>query len=134
MCPNSHAELNFSNVDLARVTEDFNMEEKLQMTGKMGGRLTLNSQCLDIKILDGSLVADRAGGELVIKDMRFLENMSGQSHEPMDIMIESFKDYHYDTAVAGLSLEDDNLVADMALEGEKGKRSIKIILHEFQSK
>jgi hypothetical protein len=46
--------------------------------------------------------------------------------------VESFKDYHYNTALMKLSFDKGNIILDVALEGEAGKRNLSIVLHDFK--
>jgi hypothetical protein len=68
---------------------------------------------------------------LTIKDSGYLENMARSSGQSLDILVESLKNYHYNSGVAKLSLERNNFIFDIFLEGETGKRNLKVTLHDF---
>lgn len=125
------ANLKFINLDLARFIADYNLKEKFQMSGKLGGEISFKGQGLMINILNGNFSAVAPGGMLIIQDASFLENIAKSSQQPLDIVVESFKNYHYNMGVVKLFLDKGNLILDMALDGETGKRNINITLHEF---
>jgi len=85
----------------------------------------------DILFLEGDLSSGKDGGVLTIKDSRFLENMARSSNQALDLVVESFKNYRYNTGVVSLGLENNNVVFLIDLEGSAGKRSLKIIWHDF---
>jgi hypothetical protein len=83
-------------------------------------------------VLSGNFSTLQPGGILVIKDDKFLKNLSRTTKQPLDILVESFKDYHYNTALMKLSFDKGNIILDVALEGEAGKRNLSIVLHDFK--
>jgi hypothetical protein len=129
--PEYSASLKFSNLDMERFIKDFKLEEKFQMTGKLSGNIVLKGQGADLRIIEGDLWAGEAGGIMVVKDDTVLKNMARGSNQPLDILVESFKDYHYNTGVMKLSKKQEDLIMDIALDGEKGKRSLTVTLHDF---
>lgn len=124
--------LKFINLDLETVVKDFNLEEKLKMSGRIGGIAALKGRGSDINILSGDFNAIEPGGILTIKDTGFLEKIARNSNQSLDIMMESFKNYCYNKGVMKLSLDKSNLILDIALEGQAGKRNLNIILHDFR--
>lgn len=123
--------LKLMNLDIDRFVNDFNLEERFQMSGKVSGPLTLGGRAANLNILSGELVAT-GGGRLVIKDDRFLKNMAQKTQQSLDLIVESFKDYQYNNGVMKLSLDQGKIILDVALEGETGKRNLNIILHDFK--
>ena len=85
----------------------------------------------NIKEIKGDFRTDTSGGTLIINDKTFLENVAKQSNQPLDIIVESFRNYNYNNGIVKLSAETGNLVMDLKLEGKSGKRSLAIILHDF---
>ena len=124
--------LEFMNVDLNTLVNDFNLNEKVQINGRLGGAVTLKGTGLEINVLDGDFTTAEPGGTLTIKDTGFLEKIARNSNQPLDILVESFKDYHYNTGVMRLSLEGDSLILVIDLEGETGKRNLNIVVHNFK--
>ncbi len=124
-------QLNFTNLDLAGFVKDFELKDKVEMTGMLSGNVTLNGIGKNINILNGDFAASAGGGNVTIKDTRFLENMARSSKLPANIVVDSFKDYHYNIGLARMLLDKGDLVLDVALDGATGKRNLKIDLHEF---
>jgi hypothetical protein len=128
------ADLKFTNLDIARFINDFDLKEKFEMTGRLGGDLTLKGKGTDIEILNGRLSSLESGGMLMIKDTKFLENMARNINQSLDLLVENFKNYHYNIATIKLFLDKSNLIIDAALDGETGKRNLNIVLHGFRLK
>ena len=124
--------LKFKDLDLNTLVNDFNLNEKVQINGRLDGAVTLKGIGLQINVLDGDFTTAEPGGTLTIKDTGFLEKIARNSNQPLDILVESFKDYHYNNGVMRLSLEGDNLILVIDLEGETGKRNLNIIVHNFK--
>jgi len=124
--------LNFTNIDLADFIDSFNLQNKVQANGTLVGSLDLKGREAGITVLDGGFKALGSGGMLVIKDDNFLENTAKKTGQSLDIISESFKDYYYNNGVIKLSLDKGNLIFNIALEGEKGKRNLDIIVHDFK--
>ena len=126
--------LSITNLDIARFINDFDLKEKFEMTGRLNGDLTFKGKGPDIKILNGKLFSLEPGGMLIIKDTKFLENVARNSNQSLDLLVGNFNNYHYNIGTIKLFLENNNLVLDIALNGETGKRDINIVLHDFKLK
>lgn len=131
--PEYLADIRLTDLNLKDIVDDFDLKKKFQMSGLAGGQLVLSGTGSHLNILSGDFSVGGAGGVLVIEDTRFIENMAKSAHQPADLLVESFKNYHYNTAVIKLSLQEKNLILDMALEGEAGKRNLNITVHDFIS-
>ncbi|MFH1458443.1 MAG: YdbH domain-containing protein [Candidatus Omnitrophota bacterium] len=125
------AALNFINLDIDRLIRDFDLKEKFQMTGALGGKVFLTGSGSDINSVEGALASTGAGGLLTITDKRFLGNLARTSQQSLDILLESFKNYHYNRGIVKLGMEKGNLVLDVHLDGEAGKRNLSIVVHDF---
>ena len=101
------------------------------MSGFLSGELLLNGDRNTIEVLTGDFSTAHIGGTLVINDTRFLENIARNTNQPVDILVESFQNYHYNSGTMKLSKEKDNLILDVALDGELGKRDLTVTLHNF---
>lgn len=123
--------LKFINLDAEAFVEDFNLNEKVKMSGKLAGQLTLQGKGLDFQVINGDF-SDVAGGILTIKDTKFLENVARSSQQPLDLLVESFKDYHYNKAVMRLYLEEGDLNFNIAMDSEAGKRNLSITVHDLK--
>ncbi|MCX5705001.1 MAG: YdbH domain-containing protein [Candidatus Omnitrophica bacterium] len=130
--PEYAAEMKFNGLDIERFIKDFKLEEKFSMTGKLSGSVSMKGKGADIRLIDGNFSAGTEGGMMVIKDETMLKNMAKAADQPLDILMESFKDYHYNTGVMKLGKAQDDLSLDVALDGEKGKRNLTVTLHDFK--
>jgi len=126
------ADLQAVNLDIETFTKDFEIDRKFQMTGKLGGRLSLKGKGLDITVFDGNLSAISPGGALTISDTRFLENMAAKSGQSLDLLVEGFKYYRYNNAAVKLDIDQGNLVLKMSLSGDAGERSLHVVVHDFK--
>ncbi len=123
--------LNFFDLDLDTFMKDFEFKEKAEVSGKVSGLLKLQGQMREVVILDGKLSIGKDGGTLFIKDARFLENLARSSGQALDLVVESFKNYRYNIGITNISLQDNNIVFLIDLDGSAGKRSLNITLHDF---
>lgn len=119
-------------IDLSRLVEDFNLQEKVNLRGRLTGAVSLEGIASRVTRLGGDLSAVGTGGTLTIKDTEFLEKVARNSRQPLEVLVESFKNYQYNRGVVKLFLENDNLILDIALEGEAGKRNLTVTLHNFK--
>lgn len=127
-----HFELNFSDLDLERYVKDSELEKKLTLTGKLSGSLIIEGRGTDFKLITGDLDASEAGGTLVVKDDNVLKNLARKSEQSFNILVEGFKDYRYNVGKMKLALDKGNLVWQINLDGEKGKRELTIVVHDFK--
>ena len=123
--------LNSQGLEIKRLVDDMEFNEKFDMTGRMDGEFSLSGNLLGIKDIKGYFNTDANGGVLIIKDKTFLENVAKQSNQSLDIIVESFRNYNYNNGMIKLGMESGNLTMDMSLDGKAGKRSLTIILHDF---
>ena len=123
--------LNFLNLDLERYVKDSEMEEKLTLTGRLSGALLIEGKGAEFKVIAGNLYT-LAGGTLAIKDAKSLENLSRRSGQSLGLLVEGFRDYHYNVGIMELSLDKGDLVCEVNLEGEKGKRDLTAVWHNFK--
>ncbi|MCX5656685.1 MAG: YdbH domain-containing protein, partial [Candidatus Omnitrophica bacterium] len=87
--------LKFIKLDISKFVNDFNLKDKFEMTGRLSGDLVFESKGAEIKVLNGKFSSPESGGMLIIKDTKFLENMAHNSSQPINLLMESFKNYHY---------------------------------------
>lgn len=124
--------LNSHGMEIKKLVDDMEFTEKFDMTGRLEGEFYLSGKGAAIKDIKGNFYTDKNGGMLVIKDKTFLRNIAKQSNQSLDIIVESFRNYNYNTGVLELYINDGSLVLDIKLNGETGKRSLTIVLHEFK--
>jgi hypothetical protein len=125
------ARVDFTNLDLDTFMKDFALDEKAEVSGKVSGFMKLRGDNQSLEVLYGNLGSGQEGGTLTIKDTQFLQNMARSSGQALDLVVESFKNYRYNTNKTTLSLENNNLVFLINLDGNAGKRSLSITLHDF---
>lgn len=124
--------LQAKDIDLAAFINDFNLGGKVSLNGRVSGGVTLKTRAYDIDLLSGDFNAEAPGGVLTIKDTAYLERIAAGSSQPLDLLVESFKNYRYNTGVMKLYFEKGNLILDIVLEGEAGRRNLSIVLHDFK--
>ena len=123
--------LKVRDIDLNAFVHDFKLEEKVNISGRLNGVTVLKGSGLNFTLLDGEFSTNAPGGDLTIKDKSYLEKIARGSGQSLDILVENFKNYHYNKGVMDLSLEDGNLILDIALDGETGKRNFTVTMHNF---
>ncbi|NQT21935.1 MAG: YdbH domain-containing protein [Candidatus Omnitrophica bacterium] len=128
---NFAVDLNCRNLDLISFVEDFNLTKKVEMTGKLKGELFLNGTRSGITDVRGEFSTDVPGGVLIIKDTRFLENIAKGAEQPLDIIVENFKNYRYDIGTINVGLNKNDLDLNIHLDGQSGKRAFNVILHDI---
>lgn len=118
-------------LEVKKLVNDMELNERFDMTGRMDGEFTLSGNATGIKDIKGGFRADKNGGTLIIKDKTLLENVARQSNQPLDILVESFRNYNYNNGILDLYIDKGSLTLDLKLDGYAGKRSLTIVLHEF---
>ncbi|MFH1878509.1 MAG: YdbH domain-containing protein [Candidatus Omnitrophota bacterium] len=118
-------------LDLKALINDFKLEKKVDMTGKVKGDLSVKGSNYLITDIQGNFFTDVPGGVLVIKDTGFLEAMANKTGQPVNILVENFKYYKYNSGIMRIFLDGADLGFDIALEGDAGKRDFNVILHDM---
>lgn len=126
------AEFNLTGIKIDEFIEDFEFGEKFKMSGKFSGTARIEGNGDSLEMLSGSLSAEHPGGTLVITDSRFLESVARASGQSFEMLVESFKNYRYNTGILKLSLDKGDLIFDIALDGEAGRRKLGIVAHDFE--
>lgn len=122
--------LDVAGVDLAQFVSDFELQERVGLTGKISGRIAVDGQGPAFRIAEGTLKSIE-GGTLVIKDETILQNLAQRSQQSMGLLVDGFKDYHYNIGIMKISSDQGNLIGEVSLEGEKGRRDLTVVLHNF---
>lgn len=117
-------------LDVDKMFGELDISKKVRMTGIVSGDLAMKIKTAALTSLKGVFAASKEGGTLVIADEAILEAVAERTGQPLDIIRDSFKDYRYTSGTVGLSLEEGSVVLEIALEGDKGKRNISVILHD----
>lgn len=122
--------LEFKRLDLDILTNEFNLRQKADMSGKLDGVVLLKGSLKHVEILDGDFSALAPGGNINIKDERFLANIADSSGQPKDIIMESLKNYRYNNGIMKLSFDKEIVMLNVGLDGNAGKRNFNIFLHD----
>jgi hypothetical protein len=122
--------LTAKDLNVARLVDYLNLTEKIQMSGIVGGEIRAKGMNTEIGVLNGSFAVVEPGGTLIIKDEVLLESIAAKTKQPIEFIRQSFQDYRYSTGTVKVSLGTDGLAFDIDMEGEKGKRAIKVIVHK----
>lgn len=130
--PEYEAFLNFINCDLTTLAKDFELGEKFQISGLLNGKLILKGKATFLEILRGNFYIPMPGGILTIRDTQFLRKISQATDQSYDILVESFKNYYYNIGKIDLIFDDGNLVMEVNLDGQAGKRNLVIVVHDFK--
>lgn len=121
----------FEQLDLGTFVKDFKLSDKIELQGKLSGAITVKGKGASFQIIDGNLSTSEEGGTMTIKDDAYLKNLAARTNQSLDIIVDSFKNYHYNTGMAKLFLNNADLIFDIRLDGEAGKRDLALTLHEF---
>jgi len=124
-------QIKLNNLSLADFINAFKLDDKTKVQGLMNGHLTINGRGGKLRTLNGDFSSDQQGGFVVIKDTRFLDHFAGQSNQSSVLLMESLKNYHYNTGNLRLSLDQGVALLEINLNGETGKRNFEIRLHDF---
>lgn len=119
------------NLNLDTFVNDFDLKERLLLNGTLTGTVTFKGDSFALKGLSGELRAGVSGGTMNIKDAAFAQGLAKDQQQPLDIFVESLKNYHYNKGSLRVGLQEKNLLLGVALEGESGKRDLNIIVHDF---
>lgn len=129
--PEMKVSIKFARIDIQQLVRQLELEDKIEMSGFADGFITLQSRGAGVQILNGDFNMSEEGGTLVIKDSRYLESIAQRANQPVDIFVESFQNYHYNTGKVTLGLNDRNLILDLNLDGGTGKRDLTVTLHDL---
>lgn len=124
--------LKFTDLDLGVFTSDFELEKKLLLEGKVSGDITLEGSGSRLRILSGKFYTLEPGGMLAVTDAGLLKNLAQRSAKELNILVEGFKKYHYNTGVMTISLDNGDLALGVNLAGEEGRRDLTVVVHDFK--
>jgi hypothetical protein len=112
------------------VIETFEWDKKVSVTGIFSGKLDIEGEGEKLARLEG--VFDAAGGgDIRILDQAFLQRIADNAKQPIEIVRASFENYHYNTGRARFRLEQKDLLLNLDLEGDAGKRNLEVNLHDL---
>jgi hypothetical protein len=126
-------DLDLHNIALEALAQSFDFEKKLGISGELSGNIRISAKDEELLDIKGDLAVPLPGGDFIIKDQKFLKTIASNSNQSLQMVNESFKDYHYSEGVLELSLKEGNLVIKADLNGEKGRRDFLITYHAFNA-
>ncbi|MCX5713706.1 MAG: YdbH domain-containing protein [Candidatus Omnitrophica bacterium] len=126
------ANLNLDGFSIDSFIKEAKLEEKVEMTGRLTGNMSFRGKGARITLLGGGFSAMQPGGTLTIKDNEYLNNIARDSKQPVDLLVESFRNYRYNIGSFMVKKEDNNLILNVSLEGEAGKRELTVVVHDFE--
>lgn len=126
------AKFKASGINMAKLIIDLDLAERLKIEGAVSGALEVEGSGLDLSRLEGNFNSDGSGGRLTITDERILEAMAKNTGQTLSFMVESFRDYRYNTARAVLGIKDSDIIFNVAMDSEAGKREFVLVWHDFQ--
>jgi hypothetical protein len=124
--------LEFTGLDSGEMIKELDLADKAEARGLVKGSLSMEGEGGGIRLLKGAFVAEGEGGSFVIKDEALLKSIAERTKQPVEIIRESFQDYSYNKGSTWLFLEEKDLRLGASLEGEKGRRDVDVIIHEFK--
>lgn len=124
------ADFKFKGIDLGVFVRDFELTDKLELSGSMDGYVVLEADNNGIKNLEGDFKAADPGGMLTIKDDKYLKDMAKRTGQQIDFIVESFTNYSYNKGLMRMHLDSNNIVLDASLDGISGKRNLTVVLHD----
>lgn len=127
------AAIDLAGIDLAALASELEFNEKVDISGMVGGTFLASGSSAGIRIVNGTLESDGAGGVLNISDERVIDGLAESSGQARDIIVKSFTDYAYSGAGARLYSRSDSLIFEANFEGPQGKRTFSAVLHGFKT-
>ncbi|MEE8360120.1 MAG: YdbH domain-containing protein [Candidatus Omnitrophota bacterium] len=124
-------DINSEALNMANLVEDLKLAEKVQLTGKLSGNISLSGMAFRVTEMSGEFSTKDPGGVLIIKDTRFLENMAMRSDQALDLLMETFNNYQYTIGTMSVALDERDLRFEIELNGDAGKRAFDIVIHDF---
>jgi hypothetical protein len=118
-------------INLGLLAKMLGAGEKVDISGKMGGEISLSGKDFRIDAIKGEFKAIGTGGTVIIKDEEFINTLARQSKQPVEMIRDSFKFYNYTSGTLSVSKDKDAILLHLLMEGLQGKRDLTIALHGF---
>jgi hypothetical protein len=107
---------------------------EIEVTFDGNRKFSMNLTCQDLDNIQGALKTGTDGGVLVVKDPVVIEKLSaqtGQKGQALEVAVESLKNYVYNTGTMKLSLDKSEVIMNIEMEGDAGKRAFDIVVHDI---
>jgi hypothetical protein len=125
------ATLNIKNIAFQKIIEGFKITDRVDLTGLGSGAVMIVGEMGKLRDLKGDIEATHEGGTLIITDQKWLQEIATYTKQDINVIVENFKNYHYNKGIFNMRLKDSNLIVEMHLNGENGKRDLIVTLHDF---
>jgi hypothetical protein len=125
--------LTVGGLSVPKVMAELKADKKVEATGMLDGLLEIHGSAAGIAALKGNLKA-LEGGDVTIKDEALLKDIAARTKQPVAIVKQSFREYHYDTGEINLDLQNNSVGMLVDLNGSKGKRNLNVIFHDVFEK
>ncbi len=117
-------------LSLPALISDLKFEDKMSLTGRFLGNISVRGNRLGVEYIDGALTGSDKGGDLVILDETFLGDIAARMNQPLELVKAGLKEYHYDSGQARLLKNGRDLGLDLSMDGPKGKRQLSTVFHD----
>ncbi|HRZ67733.1 MAG TPA: hypothetical protein P5521_06325 [Candidatus Omnitrophota bacterium] len=118
-------------INLGLLAKMLGAGEKVDISGKMGGEISLSGKDMRIDTITGEFKAISPGGTVIIKDEEFIKNLAKQAKQPVEVIRDSFQNYKYTSGSLSVSKDRDAILLHLLMEGTQGKRDLTIAFHGF---
>ncbi len=110
----------------------FNLNKKLEMSGLWNGSVKVKGiSGKGITSVEGKLVADAKGGEMVITDQAMISSIASRAGIAKDEVARSLARHDYDDGAMELGMDGNTVKLNLSLSGDTGQRNFDIYLHDF---
>ncbi|MDD5737707.1 MAG: YdbH domain-containing protein [Candidatus Omnitrophica bacterium] len=118
-------------INMGHLAKMLGAGEKVDISGKMGGEISLSGKDFKIDAIKGEFKAMSPGGTVIIKDEEFIQNLAKQAKQPVEVIRDSFQNYNYTSGALSVSKDEDAILLHLFMEGMQGKRDLTIAFHGF---
>lgn len=125
------ANIKLGDLDLAFLAKGLNAAEKVDLSGRLNGNLSLQGENLKITAIKGDFATVAPGGTLVIKDEEFLKKLAENTKQPLSVIEGGFKNYNFTRGTLRISRDAESILFHILLDGAKGERDLTVALHGF---
>lgn len=119
-------------IPIDTIIKEFNLSRRINMSGNLNGDIILQGNGVTLSAVKGALNIVEPGGILSINDTNFLNTIAQNTKQSLEMVMENFNNYRYNNGKIDISLEGDNLILKITLEGNQGKRNLSIVLHNVK--
>lgn len=123
------ANLEIAGLDLEQVGKDFELKEKVEMSGIFDGFVRVEGKNTEITKIEGRLTSRPEGGKFIIKDENMLAALRPANNQRIQLTLSALEDFTYQTGKITLEKDEDNIVVNLLLDGDKGRIQLPLVWH-----